>query len=94
MILDRANEIYSKLGMSMSEEALEVIMVAFETVTELDKHKWISFRGSVNDPELLAIEKLQEMYRHRDEPYLLTKIVKNLFLLPVIRQTITKDISL
>lgn len=55
MVLDRANEIYSKLGLTMSEEALEVIMVAFEAVAELDKHKWLNFRGSVNEAELLAI---------------------------------------
>lgn len=34
------------------------------------------------------------MYRHREEPFLLAKIVKNILLIPAIRQTITKDIQL
>lgn len=59
MILDRANEIYSKLSLTMSEEALEVIMTAFESVAELNKHKWITFRGEISEAELLTIEKLQ-----------------------------------
>lgn len=33
MVLDRANEIYSKLGIKMTESALEVIMTAFRAVT-------------------------------------------------------------
>jgi hypothetical protein len=49
LVIDRANEMYYRLGTHMSESTLEGLMAGVSAIVNLDKSRWISFRGEVSD---------------------------------------------
>ena len=49
MVIDRANEMCYQLGTTMSETTLEGLMAGVNAIVNLDKSRWINFRGEVSD---------------------------------------------
>lgn len=94
LVIDRANEMYYRLGTHMSESTLEGLMAGVSAIVNLDKSRWISFRGGVSDGELLSLERLQSRFREYVDPVLMTKLVKDFFLVPAVRELMLRDIAL
>jgi hypothetical protein len=94
MVIGRISEMYHRLGASVSEQTLQGMMAAVKAIVELDKSPWLSYRGQVAEAELLAIERLQSMFREHSEPLLLSRLLKGFFLLPPVRELIVRDIPL
>lgn len=44
-----------KMGVTMSESTFEGIMAGVQAVVELDKQKWIEYRGGISESELLGL---------------------------------------
>ena len=78
----------------MSESTLEGLMAGVSAIVNLDKSRWISFRGGVSDGELLSLERLQSRFREYVDPVLMTKLVKDFFLVPAVRELMLRDIAL
>lgn len=62
---------------------------------QLDKSIWLRFRGAVSESELLAVERLQALYRAQSEcGGVSSQLVKGVLLIPAVRRAIVTELGL